>query len=112
MFRDRQGVLWVGTGDRGLNRFDPKTGHFRAYGHDPGDPRSLSDNRVTALAEDSEGYLWVGTANGISRFDPERRFFERLSANVDDAGALPSRSWARSWWTETAGCGWGPTAEG
>jgi PAS domain S-box-containing protein len=90
LLRDRRGVLWVGTGDRGLNRFDSKTGQFRAYVHDPGDPRSLSHDRVTAIAEDDEGYLWVGTGNGVSRLDRERRFCERFSASVDDPGALQS----------------------
>jgi PAS domain S-box-containing protein len=91
LFRDRKGQIWIGTGNGGLNWFDPHTGRFRVYAHDPGDPRSLSHNHVSAIDEDAEGYLWVGTDEGISRLDPERRFFERLTANVDDSGALQSR---------------------
>ncbi|WP_285834455.1 response regulator [Kangiella sp. TOML190] len=29
----------------------------------------LADNRVWSLTEDMHGFLWVGTANGLSRFD-------------------------------------------
>jgi ligand-binding sensor domain-containing protein/HAMP domain-containing protein len=29
----------------------------------------LSDNRVTCLLRDSQGYLWVGTQRGLNRFD-------------------------------------------
>ncbi len=39
---DRQGVLWVGTQDGGLNRFDRKTGRFKVYRNDPNDPQSLA----------------------------------------------------------------------
>lgn len=39
---------------------------------------------VLTLAQDSEGYLWVGTQNGIARFDG-RRFhtFNRLNTGLD-----------------------------
>lgn len=29
----------------------------------------LSDNSVTSIAQDQSGYLWVGTVNGLNRFD-------------------------------------------
>ena len=32
----------------------------------------LAGDRVTCLAQDSRGYLWVGTATGLSRFDGAR----------------------------------------
>src|SRR5580692_4466314 len=32
----------------------------------------LPDNSVTAIAQTPDGYLWVGTYNGLSRFDGVR----------------------------------------
>lgn len=29
----------------------------------------LSDNRVTSFYKDSKGYMWIGTANGLNRYD-------------------------------------------
>ncbi|HNJ90846.1 MAG TPA: two-component regulator propeller domain-containing protein, partial [Chitinophagales bacterium] len=29
----------------------------------------LSDNSVTCLMEDSQGFLWIGTSNGLNRYD-------------------------------------------
>ncbi len=29
----------------------------------------LADNRITALAQDSSGYIWIGTPHGLCRFD-------------------------------------------
>ncbi len=74
---DRSGALWVGTGDiesqdagGGLNRFDRQSGTFVHYRHDPADPRSLSHDVVSALYQDREGRLWVGTRiGGLNRLD-------------------------------------------
>jgi len=64
---DRQGRLWVGTFNGGLNRYDPKTGHVVRYLHDPARPDSLSYDVVTALCQDRTGALWVGTIHGLNR---------------------------------------------
>ncbi len=34
--------------------------------------RGLPQNSVTAMAQDREGYLWIGTENGLARFDGVR----------------------------------------
>ena len=49
---------------------------FFHYTHNPGDPKSLSNNYVTAIAEDQDGNLWIGTKMGINQLDPKtNRFF-------------------------------------
>jgi two-component system sensor histidine kinase ChiS len=60
--RDNQsGVLWIGTYRAGINLFNPKTGTFSHYSHDPLDLSSLSHSRISALYFDRSGILWVGT---------------------------------------------------
>ncbi len=71
------GALWVGTLGGGLIRRDPLTGRFRQYGHDPADPRSLSDPNVLDVAQDGEGNVWVTTRNGLNRLDADREGFTR-----------------------------------
>jgi PAS domain S-box-containing protein len=68
ILEDQSGVLWLGTYS-GLVRFDPRTGAFTQYRHDPDDPHSLSDDFVWSLYEDAEGFLWVGTHGGLNRLD-------------------------------------------
>ena len=67
---DHSGTMWVGTIGRGLNRFDPDTGRFTAYLHDPADASSLSNDAVDHLFVDHTGKIWVGTWNGLNSFDP------------------------------------------
>ncbi len=64
--------LLVGTAASGVLRVDLRNGTYRAMRHRPGDPRSLSDNRVRALLRDREGRTWVGTANGLNVHAPQR----------------------------------------
>jgi signal transduction histidine kinase/ligand-binding sensor domain-containing protein/DNA-binding NarL/FixJ family response regulator len=61
---DRQGNIWVGCINGGLNLFIPSKGDFEHYRNDPMDPSSLSQRTVSALFEDIQGNLWVGTHRG------------------------------------------------
>ncbi|MEM7351964.1 MAG: two-component regulator propeller domain-containing protein [Acidobacteriota bacterium] len=68
---DPRGGLWLGTFGGGVERVDRGTGVRRRLTHDPADPSSLSDDRVTALLSDRQGGLWIGTvAGGLNHYDP------------------------------------------
>lgn len=60
----RNGDLWIGTFNGGLNRFNPKTGLFTAHLHQDQDPQSLSSNNIKAISEDSQGQIWVAIEAG------------------------------------------------
>lgn len=84
---DRKGNIWIGTGEpfnptvtgAGLFRLNPETGDVQSYRHDPDDPNSLIDNRVSALHEDRQGRLWIGTCqSGLHRLDLETDQMLRL----------------------------------
>jgi diguanylate cyclase (GGDEF)-like protein/PAS domain S-box-containing protein len=59
MLQDRDGFLWLAT-QAGLHRYDGRD--LRALLPDPESPGALPDDLTTALAEDADGELWVGTA--------------------------------------------------
>ncbi len=87
IYEDRQGVIWIGTGrypwlkmdleDGGLNRLKPD-GTFTRYLHDPQNSRSLINNKVGSIFEDSRGVFWIGTAgDGLHTMDRDHGSFER-----------------------------------
>ena len=69
LVEDRKGILWLGTESSGLQRFDPVTGQFTRYEHDMDSLSTLSDNRVNSVHFDRSGMMWVGTQNGLDKFD-------------------------------------------
>jgi PAS domain S-box-containing protein len=70
VYRDRGGLLWVGTRNGGLNLLDQRREQFGYYGHRPNSPNSLSAGKVTAIYEEPDGVLWVGFyPRGLDRLD-------------------------------------------
>ena len=78
VFADSRGRIWVGTWGERLQRFDPATGEFRTWQHDPADPHSPTSNVVICFAEDRRGDVWIGTTNGLNRYDEQSGGFERF----------------------------------
>ena len=60
----------------------PRNIKFRAYTHQQG----ISDNFVRSLIQDHLGYIWVGTQNGLNRFDGYR--FDQFKNNPRDQTSL------------------------
>ncbi len=75
----RDGFLWMATKD-GLNRYDGY--NFQVFSNDPFDPFSVAENTVTALFEDSRGWLWVGTdSKGVDLYDRHSGRFHHFPLN-------------------------------
>ncbi|MET0857457.1 MAG: two-component regulator propeller domain-containing protein, partial [Telluria sp.] len=67
---DGDGKLWLGTND-GLNHLDPVSGRATVYRNEPGNPNSLADSSVQAVARDRRGVVWsAGRSGGLSGLDP------------------------------------------
>ncbi|NQU88206.1 MAG: hypothetical protein HQ541_20860, partial [Mariniphaga sp.] len=63
LFEDSKKQLWIGTSG-GLNKYIPETNNFIRY--NPG----FTSNNISAIQE-SEGFIWISTPKGISRFNSE-----------------------------------------
>ena len=59
-------ILWVGTNNGGLNRFDKQTGKFTTFTMEDG----LPSNTIHGILEDKVGNLWFSTNRGLVQFDP------------------------------------------
>lgn len=63
---DRAGQFWLATADNGLVKWNPKSSDYEIYNTGIG----LPDDVIYAVLEDEQGFLWLSSDNGISRFDP------------------------------------------
>lgn len=71
-----------------MNRFNPATGVFSHYRHDPRQPASLGNDNVFALWEDDGGDLWVGTDGGLDRLNVADGTFSHYRHDADDPDSL------------------------
>jgi two-component system sensor histidine kinase ChiS len=86
LYEDQAGTIWVGT-TQGLDQLiesgaaNQPAQQFVHYRNDPADPHSLSSNAVPAIYEDASGKLWIGTDDGLNRFDPATETFTVYTEN-------------------------------
>lgn len=81
-------TLWVAGLNDGLWRMDLDSGRVRAAVSEPA--RTLTDSRITALARGPGGEIWIGTRNGLNRYDPARGEVHRIVAGQLAAGFVSS----------------------
>ncbi len=80
---DQYGNFWIG-GYAGLVHYNVKQDEWRHYWYDKENPQSLSNDSVQVLYEDSQGFMWVGTADGLNRINPSEIdndifYFDRIT---------------------------------
>ena len=76
---------------------------FRHYSVDNG----LANSALTALAQDRDGFIWIGSQSGLMRFDGYR--FRTYQHDPQDAGSIPS-NFVQSLFVDAAGNLWVGTA--
>jgi ligand-binding sensor domain-containing protein/signal transduction histidine kinase len=75
LYEDNAGILWLGTNQAGLTRFDPRTETFTLFTTRDG----LPNNFVSNILPDQDGNLWLTTANGLCRFNPKTKAVQNFS---------------------------------
>jgi ligand-binding sensor domain-containing protein/signal transduction histidine kinase len=67
--QDATGALWVGNSARGIARLNVETGEYEYLTEQNGLPSDM----VASLEIDDQGFLWVGTAKGLAKVDPQTK---------------------------------------
>ena len=91
LLKDKDGIVWSGSRNGGLDRIDPKTNFVKRYHHIPGNFESLPNNSVYALFELNENELWVGTNGGLGLFNKKNESFENYYHNPNDTASLSAQ---------------------
>lgn len=80
--------LWVGSFQEGLFVFDLKTKRIKNYLSSSSN-KSLKDNNIYSIYQDSKNTHWIGTMTGLHRYNPEADNFirteeKKITSQVND----------------------------
>jgi signal transduction histidine kinase/ligand-binding sensor domain-containing protein len=79
---DANGVLWLATASRGLQRFDPGSGAFKVFDAELRQAEPPGHNRVNSVHVDRAGTVWAATFRGLGRLDPRDGSFKSYGARA------------------------------
>ncbi len=88
IYEDDTGVIWIGTSQGGLNRFNAVTGQFSAITTHDG----LLSNNIVGITSDQAGHIWLSTDRGLCRFNPRTKTIR----NYQTTNGLPSNDFLRN----------------
>jgi signal transduction histidine kinase/ligand-binding sensor domain-containing protein/DNA-binding response OmpR family regulator len=84
--------LWIAASSGGLNKINLLTKPFYHLKRDANNPNSLSDNYINTICPDKESnVLWIGTRNGLSRYDKSTSQYRNFLYN-SEPGSLTNVS--------------------
>lgn len=91
VYQEDQRNLWIGTKDAGLILLQTtKDGKeiISQYQNNQLDDASIADNNISCIYEDESGVFWVGTAQGVSKFDKYKQGFTTITLNSEPSKGL------------------------
>jgi len=84
----KNGIIWLGLQEQGLNRFDPATKSFTHFSFDSKNSGNIQGNTITSLLEDKDENLWIGTLDGLHMLQPETETFITYQSEPGDSSSL------------------------
>jgi signal transduction histidine kinase/ligand-binding sensor domain-containing protein/CheY-like chemotaxis protein len=92
IFEDSYQYKWIGTANGGLNLFNPEKGNFKRFAFDKNDPKSFSDIRAKCMCETNTGDLWIGSGNGLNKYNPSDSSFTVYKHDPKNINSISSNS--------------------
>lgn len=80
--QDTKGNIWFSTQGKGLFKLHPEKQIWKNYLHDNNLPNTLANNQVNCCLIDSHGAIWVGTMNGLCKYNAEEDNFETIPLEI------------------------------
>ena len=83
MLRDNQGNFWLASKSNSIYLWHPRSRLFYNLYRQKGAAEQLSHNNVNAVAEAADGGVWIGTRNGLNRYDKQTGQIETYFVSSD-----------------------------
>ncbi len=92
LFKDNEGDIWVGT-DNGLDRIKLKNQYLTdievsSFTNEQQNVNSLSNNQVFTVIQDHLKFIWIGTNEGLNKFDASTNTFQQYYNIPGNEGSI------------------------
>jgi ligand-binding sensor domain-containing protein/signal transduction histidine kinase len=85
-------LLYIGTWNEGLFVFDTARDRLIHHKHSIHDESSVSDNRIRFVYKDSRNQIWVGTFNGLNKYNKITSKFDRHFLKTNSETIAPENN--------------------
>jgi ligand-binding sensor domain-containing protein len=80
IYKDNDGLIWIGGRFMGIISFDPDKEKFRFYRENPNHPEKKRENDVSLYFQDSNDRFWIAGIDGLYTMNPSTEIFEKQLA--------------------------------
>lgn len=88
LFKDRMGQIWCGS-EKSFCQYDQLKNLFKEYEF-PITGSDIPYKFVESIYQDQKGYFWLGTTEGLFRFDPVNHSWLQFKNSPNDTSSLGS----------------------
>ncbi|MCT4646829.1 MAG: response regulator [Carboxylicivirga sp.] len=71
VYKDKSGVIWVGTRGNGVVKVSSHPEHFKKFPRNHNWKKRLILSEINSVLEDQEGIIWIGSKNGVCSYSRE-----------------------------------------
>ncbi len=86
IYKDEEGIVWIGNWGQGLNLYDRATGRVEHFTTRHSGNHHITNDFVHVILGDPDHRIWIGTRDGVFIFDKERRRFVRYNEYFNHPG--------------------------
>lgn len=80
--QDKDGLIWIATNGEGLFKYNGTD--LKAYKQNDNDSKSINTSIVNTIFIDSNDNIWVGTNEGLNKYDKELDIFQSISISKNN----------------------------
>ncbi len=108
----KDGKIWLGYFDYKISLFDPESGKFLSFHHNPSDPNSFKTWSLRTICVTRNGDVYFGgTGNGLAHYNPKEKNFNYYPVSETNEGGT-SDYWINVIYEDSQGTIWIGTAQG
>lgn len=110
IFEDRDGIVWIGSDNEGLNSYNPKTDKVRSFTQSDIKGHALQSNNISSICQDDQDGIYIGSLNGgLVCLDKETGLIEKIQSARSGEDNLPVKNiyvgFSNRLWVGTDGFG-------